>query len=238
MWPNSGASHELSAACEDACLFKSGFDALLTSAGRGSPSAQKQLGDFGWGVPKAKALPFRATLTPRRFIERLLPFGSIQGMGSADEFRDDIDPRRIVGALYEDFTQPLDPVKLNAQCRAGGYNGRKGAWYIQVGTMPIAYAVEGKNRVSAYVSLGADLGGWVSRSSYPAPDELEMRHYMLLSCWSLRRMSDRAEQMLAFPDQSRRILDAYGVRTVLGGTPPRSLKRAVRMDMSRDVEHS
>lgn len=41
MWPNRGASHELSAACEDACQFKSDFDSLLTSAGRGTPSAQK-----------------------------------------------------------------------------------------------------------------------------------------------------------------------------------------------------
>ena len=189
-------------------------------------------------MPKEKAPPFRATLAPRRFIERLLPFGSIQGMGSANEFRDDIDPRRIVGALYEDFTLPLDPVKLNGQCRAGGYNGRKGAWYIQVGIIPIAYAVEGKNRVAAYVSMGADLGGWVSRSSYPAPDELEICHYVLPPCWSLRRVSDGDEQMLAFPDQSRRVLDAYGVRTVLRGIPSRSVKRAVRMDMSYDVEHS
>ncbi len=171
-------------------------------------------------------------------MEQLLPFGSIQGMGSANKFRDDIDPQRIVGALYEDFTLPLDPVKLNDQCRADGHNGFKGALYIQVGTMPVAYAAEGKNRVAAYVSLGAALGGWVRHSSYPAPDELEIRHYLLPPCWSLRRVSDGQEQMLAFPDQSRRILDAYGVRTVRGGIASRSAKCAVRGDMSYAVEHS
>ncbi len=237
MWPNGGASRNLSSACEAACAFKVSFDNLLDEAARGASAARNRLSQWGWRTPRRKSAPYRPTLTPWRFMERLLPFST--GTSPVPRaFRADIAPTRVVGGLYQEYSRPPDPVALNAACEELGHNGFAGAWYVRVGSLPIAYAVEGKNRVSAYVKLGAPLGGWVGERPYPPASELEVRRYVLPPWSSLKCLNDGKEELLIFPCLSRNILEAYGVKTIWRLAPSKSNWKklyAARRAMAREV---
>lgn len=123
----------------------------------------------------------------------------------------------VIGSTYK-YYEPASRSKLEL-LNVSSPSGLSRAWYYQIGTLPIYFAYEGKNRVQAYQAHNLEIVCNLWASSYPDPKSLSLHaikgrpgQYVLHCCDPFFVGNDLNIAPLCFPDVSIPVLKAYGVR--------------------------
>ncbi len=127
-----------------------------------------------------------------------------------------IDCYEVVGGNFQDYTNHDKSVKACKQLNASASGGFGAPSYHKVGTFPIYFAWEGKNRVSLFRKHGLDIIADVKDTTYPMANTLKIhrcffRKLYFLSCSDKSFNAKNKKHQIAFPELTIPLLEAYGV---------------------------
>ncbi len=134
----------------------------------------------------------------------------------------DIDPALVIGAPWRKYAEPEEAAahEIMDMLDANTERELNAAKYGRVGTLPLYFAKEGKNRASLYRAHQRNVKAFVKQYYYPPPEMLQLEQNPLGGAWWLsttdrlaisRWGGDRVPLLL--PDLSVPLLRAYGVNT-------------------------
>ncbi|MEZ8292216.1 hypothetical protein AB6D11_00020 [Vibrio splendidus] len=191
---------QLFAACRDVVAYKAIIDRAV--------HYRSQLSGV---LPRAK----RVSVCPLVYAKCVFPFYNVDNQ--SDEGIHAVPSDAVIGSTYKHF-EPTTRAKLEL-LNATSPCGLSRAWYYQIGTLPIYFAYEGKNRVQAYQSHNLEITCDLWASSYPSVESLSIHavkgcpgHYVLHCRDEFFVGSELSVAPLCFPNVSIPVLRAYGVK--------------------------
>jgi hypothetical protein len=177
---------------------------------------------------------YLTAISPSAYVAALLPFAPLD-WSRDDAFVDHIEPDLVCGGRYhpsdtyetysdqdvfEAFDMAANTFKEDRHCIPIPLHAAR---YIKVGVFPLWVAIEGKNRVELYEKYKKPIPAIVTRATYPDPKDLIIVrargpwnvHYLICTdnCFVGYGPSSR---VLAYPNVSLPLLEAYGVKKEIG----------------------
>lgn len=116
---------------------------------------------------------------------------------------EEIPPHLVIGGRYRNYDRPADPDRLMRELNASG-----SAIVCRLGTLPLYYAAEGKNRVEVFKHHQRPLRATVRQIWFPPPGKLILQPDLFLhqAVWL------GGGKALLFPEVTEAILRQYGTR--------------------------
>lgn len=115
---------------------------------------------------------------------------------------EEIPPHLVIGGRYKTYDPPADPDRLMRDLNASG-----SAIVCRMGTLPLYYAIEGKNRVELFKHHQRPVRATVRQIWFPSPGELVLQPDVFLhqAAWL-----DGGKALL-FPEVTSAILRQHGL---------------------------
>ncbi len=170
------------------------------------------------------------------FLHLVLPF--MRWMNDADSpyFKAYVSPLHVLGASIKGLPEEVrdQEVERRIERYSTNFGSSDDVCYIWLRRLGLFYAHEGKHRVAfmRYHDQPA-IAAWVREAAYPDPSRLKLVPPTDERDYWLAMLDDRYIQVLLRPQITRRLLDAYGVKTVrwsdLEGLPDeRKIQRSIQ----------
>jgi len=115
---------------------------------------------------------------------------------------EEIPSHLVIGGRYQTYDPPADPEKLMRDLNASG-----SSIVCRMGTLPLYYAIEGKNRIELFKHYKRPLRANVRQIWFPPPDKLVLQPDVFLhqAVWL------GGGKALLFPEVTSAILRQYGL---------------------------
>jgi hypothetical protein len=192
------------------------------------------------GVSRHDGVSYRPGIDPEAYAISLLPF--IDTSHSFNELCAQVDPFHVIGSKYRrlssgglsesEVMDTLNEKTIETHTTNGG--DPEAAYYYKIGTLPMYYAGEGKNRVSLFQKHNRTIAAIVKTLSFPEANKLTVVRYWPYRIYGL--MYSGLEQVLPFPEVSLPIIEEYGVtrrKQKIDFLAPFKLRQKIRYVTSR-----
>jgi hypothetical protein len=178
-------------------------------------------------------------IDPLSFVQAVLPVTTRVLYSSADLVLRDLDPSIVIGGNYAWHSETIDKSKLerlNAEVRELGPQWSEAAVYLQVGTLPLYIAIEGKNRARHFLKAHMNISAFVASIPFPEAKSLSLIKLRNSHTPFIYDPSTDDYVILVLPSIVVPLLTGYGVKWRWEFPPRTGLEPLWRESLTRLIE--